>query len=92
MAKADDPDMILAFLESILTEYELDEVSKRWALVRLIEEGMSQRQISRELGVSLCKITRGSKELKKSDSPFAWMIGLYRDIYKLEVPFSSKMS
>ena len=75
----DDADLIHGFLSSLLTEYELDEVSKRWALVQLIDEGMSQRNISKELGLSLCKITRGSKELKKPNSPFKQMIEIYRD-------------
>lgn len=74
-----DTGLIHGFLTSLLTEYELDEISKRWALVQLIDEGMSQRSISKELGLSLCKITRGSKELKKPDSPFKKMIEIYRD-------------
>jgi TrpR family trp operon transcriptional repressor len=30
----------------------------------MLEEGITQRAIASELGVSLCKITRGSHELK----------------------------
>jgi TrpR family trp operon transcriptional repressor len=78
LAQADDPVLIKAFLESLLTENEVSDISSRWTLVRLIERGMSQRTISRELGLSLCKITRGSRELKKEDSPFAQMIRLYQ--------------
>ena len=74
LAAADDPDLIKSFLESLLTENEVADISSRWTLVRLIDRGMSQRSISRELGLSLCKITRGSKELKKEDSPFRKMI------------------
>jgi TrpR family trp operon transcriptional repressor len=70
LARADDPGLIKSFLESLLTENEVTDISSRWTLVRLIERGMSQRTISRELGLSLCKITRGSRELKKDDSPF----------------------
>jgi len=78
LAQAEDPELIKAFLESLLTENEVNDISSRWTLVRLIERGMSQRSISRELGLSLCKITRGSRELKKDDSPFAQMIRLYQ--------------
>jgi len=74
LAAADDPALIKSFLESLLTENEVADISSRWTLVRLIDRGMSQRSISRELGLSLCKITRGSKELKKEDSPFRKMI------------------
>jgi len=31
---------------------------------------MAQRKIAEELGLSLCKITRGSRELKKEGSAF----------------------
>jgi TrpR family trp operon transcriptional repressor len=79
LAQAEDPEMIKGFLESLLTENEVNDISSRWTLVRLIERGMSQRTISRELGLSLCKITRGSRELKKDDSPFANMIHLYQE-------------
>lgn len=78
LAQADDPDLIKEFLESLFTESEVTDISSRWTLVRLIERGMSQRTISRELGLSLCKITRGSRELKRDDSPFAHMIRLYQ--------------
>lgn len=79
LAQADNPELIKGFLESLLTENEVNDISSRWTLVRLIDRGMSQRTISRELGLSLCKITRGSRELKKADSPFAHMIRLYQE-------------
>jgi TrpR family trp operon transcriptional repressor len=34
----------------------------------MLMEGVPQRQIADELGVSLCKITRGAKILKQIDS------------------------
>ena len=79
LASADDPELIKGFLKSLLTENEVTDISSRWTLVRLLDQGMSQRTISRELGLSLCKITRGSRELKKDNSPFASMIHLYQD-------------
>lgn len=78
LALEENPQIIQEFLTSLLTETEVAEISSRWALVRLIERGMSQRKISRELGLSLCKITRGSRELKKDNSPFAHMIQVYQ--------------
>lgn len=79
LAQADNPELIKGFLESLLTESEVNDISSRWTLVRLIDRGMSQRNISKELGLSLCKITRGSRELKKENSPFAHMIHLYQE-------------
>lgn len=74
LASCQDVALIEEFLHSLLTENEIKEVASRWALVRLIDKGVSQRKISSELGLSLCKITRGSKELKKENSPFKQMM------------------
>jgi TrpR family transcriptional regulator, trp operon repressor len=78
LAATDDEVLIESFLQSILTRYEIDEISSRWELVKLLNSGMSQRKIADRLGLSLCKITRGSRELKKSHSPFKVMIERYR--------------
>ena len=80
LAATKDPKLLLDFLHSILTPNEISEVASRWALVMKIYEGKSQRKIVKELGVSLCKITRGSKELKKENSPFKKMIEKWKEV------------
>jgi TrpR family transcriptional regulator, trp operon repressor len=85
MAKAlskADPDLIGDFLVCLLTPSEMDEIAKRWALVKEIATGRPQREIAKDLGLSLCKITRGSRELKKESSAFKRMLILAG----LEVP------
>jgi len=77
LARSDDPGLIADFLSCLLTPTELAEVSSRWALVREIDAGTTQREIARKMGLSLCKITRGSRELKKDKSPFKRMIDIY---------------
>ncbi|HAK45909.1 MAG TPA: transcriptional regulator [Spirochaeta sp.] len=74
LSKTDDPDLILEFLECLLTRNEMSEVASRWALVKMLDQGTSQRNIASQLGLSLCKITRGSKELQKTESAFKKMI------------------
>lgn len=66
--------LIQQFLESILTPAELEAISSRWQIVKMLDKGVSQRQIAKELHLSLCKITRGSRELKKDNSPMKKMI------------------
>ena len=78
LARCEDKELIADFLGALLTPHELGEVTSRWALVRLIDEKMSQREIAERLGMSLCKITRGSREYQKTDSPFRKMIDLYK--------------
>lgn len=79
LAGCNNPELTEEFLHSLFTPAEVVEMGKRWALVRLLDEEMSQRSIAKELGLSLCKITRGSKELKKENSPFRRMIELYEE-------------
>ena len=80
LAATGDEEQIEAFLKSILTRNEVVEIMSRWELVKLLNSGMSQRKISERLGLSLCKITRGSKELKKPRSPFRAMIEKYQEL------------
>jgi TrpR family transcriptional regulator, trp operon repressor len=68
LARIDDAGLIDRFLESILTAREVRALARRWELVKLLDRGESQRSIARTLGMSLCKITRGSRELKKPRS------------------------
>ncbi len=80
LAETNDTEQIAEFLRSLLTESEADEISSRWELVKLLDDGMSQRKISDKLGISLCKITRGSKELKKDPSYFKQMIKKHKHL------------
>ena len=80
LAHSDDAELIEEFLFSILTPSEQETIAARWELVKLIDRGVSQRKISEMLGLSLCKITRGSKELKKENSAFASMIHAFRQV------------
>jgi TrpR family trp operon transcriptional repressor len=68
LARIHDPALIGGFLESILTPREVRDLAGRWELVKLLAQGRSQRSIARGLHMSLCKITRGSRELKKPRS------------------------
>ena len=58
---------IYAFLNELLTESELNVLSKRWRILNMLEAGCTQREIANKLGVSLCKVTRGAKILKNKD-------------------------
>ncbi len=68
-----NPQLVQDFFECLLTPSERKDISARWLLVKEIHKGTSQREIAKKFNMSLCKITRGSKELKKPDSAF-WKI------------------
>lgn len=52
----------------IFTPAEIQDVALRWRLMEMLDQGIPQRKIASDLGISLCKITRGSKILKKRNS------------------------
>jgi len=66
MLKSDNE--IVDFMTEILTEAELETLSKRWQILNLLKEGNTQRDIAEKLKVSLCKVTRGAKILKNKNS------------------------
>lgn len=63
-----DPKTMKRLFEEIFTPAEIQDVALRWRLMKLLHKGVSQRRIAEKLGISLCKITRGSKILKKRQS------------------------
>ena len=74
LAKINDSVLIEDFFRCLLTPAEIADVAGRWALVKALKEKVPQRVIAKDLGVSLCKITRGSRELKKENSAFSRVI------------------
>lgn len=57
-----------ALFEEIFTPTEIQDVALRWRLMTMLHQGIPQRQIASELGISLCKITRGAKIIKNQRS------------------------
>ncbi len=79
LSEVNDKELLEEFLKCLLTDSEIGEVTSRWTLVRRLKEGQTQRAIAKDLGLSLCKITRGSKELKKENSAFKQVIEIYEN-------------
>lgn len=63
-----DSDELNRFLNDIFTPAELEDISLRWKLLKDLHQGIPQRKIAEKYGISLCKITRGSKVLKDEAS------------------------
>jgi TrpR family transcriptional regulator, trp operon repressor len=57
-------------LRDILTPQEAASLAKRWRLIQMLDEGKPQRDIARELGLSISKITRGSRMLQYGSGGF----------------------
>jgi TrpR family trp operon transcriptional repressor len=67
-ASTTDVNDMQKLLEEMLTPNELKDLRLRWNLMKDLYKGLPQREIAASYGISLCKITRGSKILKQKDS------------------------
>lgn len=76
LAKIEDKELILDFFSCLFTRSELKDFSNRWHLVKELEAGTTQREIAKKYNMSLCNITRGSRELKKENSAFKKILAL----------------
>lgn len=76
LASIADKKLALAFLKNILTPAELDEISVRLQIVKLLKKGMPQREVAEKLGVSIGTVSRGSRELKYGGDGFDKVLSL----------------
>lgn len=52
-------------LQDLFTERERASFAERWSILRMLHAGTPQRDIAETLGVSISKITKGSKVLQQ---------------------------
>ena len=69
LSEIDDPKEMKRILRSLLTPSELEELPTRLQILKLLQKGVSQREIASKLGVGIATVTRGARVLKESDFP-----------------------
>ncbi|PJC82168.1 transcriptional regulator, partial [Candidatus Roizmanbacteria bacterium CG_4_8_14_3_um_filter_36_10] len=57
-------DQMIDFLYGILTPKELEELTTRLQIVKLLKKGLPHQEIARRLEVGVATVTRGSRELR----------------------------
>ena len=67
-ARTTDEKQMRKLFEEVFTPSEQKDFALRWNLMKDLYRGIPQREIAANYGISLCKITRGSKILKQKDS------------------------
>jgi TrpR family trp operon transcriptional repressor len=78
ISSINDLDELNRFFNDIFTPAELDDISLRWKLLKDLHKGMTQRKIAEKYGISLCKITRGSRVLKDNTSVVLKVLNLLK--------------
>ena len=76
LAAAKDARLIEDFLRRLLSPAETADIASLWALLKALERKIPQREIARTLGISLCKITRGSREMKNPSQSLQKILAL----------------
>jgi TrpR-related protein YerC/YecD len=65
-----DRDEAARFLRDLCTLNELRDMAQRWAVARLLDDGMHYAQISRETGASTATITRIASWLNHGEGDY----------------------
>lgn len=65
LSEVDDESVLEKRLKVLLTPNEISEMVSRLKIIALLEEGVPQRDIAKQLGVGIATVTRGSRALKE---------------------------
>ncbi len=69
-AKLKTPQRAKDFVNDMFTTGEIEQIVQRWRLIKMLHQGLPQREISKKLQISIAKVTRGSKVLQTSGKGF----------------------
>lgn len=65
LAQVTTPEEMTQLLLGLLTLRELESITLRLQIVKLIKSGIPQREIAEKLKVGIATVTRGSKEVQQ---------------------------
>ncbi len=72
------PSQLEDFLVDLLTPAEWREIILRWQVVKQLHAGVHQRDIAKNLDISIAKITRGSRVLLNKNGGFNKILELHK--------------
>ena len=65
LTEVDDESVLEKRLKVLLKPNEISEMVSRLKIIALLDEGVPQRDIAKQLGVGIATVTRGSRALKE---------------------------
>ncbi|GAA0827353.1 MULTISPECIES: Trp family transcriptional regulator [Marinomonas] len=65
LSEVDDAAELEKRLTVLLTPNEISEMARRLKIIALLDDGVPQRDIAKQLGVGIATVTRGSRALKE---------------------------
>ena len=84
--RLEDRDEAAAFFRDLCTLGELRDMAQRWAVVRLLEQGLHYADISRRTGASTATITRIASWLHHGEGGYRRMVDRLREAGELPYP------
>ena len=69
-----DAEQMGKLLQDFLTPQELEDLILRWEIIKLLNTGMPQREIAKQLGVAIGTVSRGARELKYGHNGFVQLL------------------
>ena len=72
--RLDSPEAALRFFRDLCTLGELHDMAQRWAVVRMLDEGLHYADISRRTGASTATITRIASWLNHGEGGYREML------------------
>jgi TrpR-related protein YerC/YecD len=82
-----DRDEAARFLRDLCTLNELRDMAQRWAVARLLDDGLHYAQISRETGASTATITRIASWLNHGEGGYREALQRLAEARKAGIPY-----
>src|SRR4051794_20626268 len=74
VVRLEDPEEVAAFFRDLCTLGELRDLAQRWAVVRLLHQGLLYAEISQRTGASTATITRIASWLHHGEGGYRSML------------------
>jgi len=87
VVRLEDREEVAAFLRDLCTLGELRDLAQRWAVVRLLHEGLHYAEISKRTGASTATITRIASWLHHGEGGYQAMLAKLDDAGALDNPY-----
>ena len=79
LVETDDRARLSTIFDALMTEKEQTELANRLTIFALLQQGMTQREISAQLGVGIATVSRGAKVFEQHQVD-EWLTDIGKEI------------
>ncbi len=85
IASIDSTEEAETLLQDLLTPSEVESLAERWQEIQMLAAGMTQRDVAKKLGISISKVTRGSRMLRYGTGGFQYFLKKMKKPMKMKI-------